>query len=120
MSRQDFKDLWHETIGSDKDVSTEIACTYKSKSYHTVINCEVSKDELQSILAWLCFTKDNKLTMWFLLQMIRITYTLWIGFKGKKKPPKIVYRWGKQDRQIAKFLENRNFVLDFFGFNREN
>ena len=32
---------------------------YKSKSYHTVFNGEVSKDELQGILAWLClFTKD--------------------------------------------------------------
>jgi hypothetical protein len=103
------------------DVFTEIAYTYKSKSYHTVFNGEVSKDELQSILAWLClFTKDNKVTTWFLLQLIKGTYTLRIGFKGKKKPPKIVYRWGNQDRQIAKFLENRNFILDFLDSNSES
>jgi hypothetical protein len=98
------------------DVFTEIAYTYKSKSYHTVFNGEVSEDELQSILAWLClFTKDWKLITWFLLQLIKGTYSLRIGFKGNKKPPKIVYRWGNQDGQIAKFLENRNFILDFLG-----
>jgi hypothetical protein len=96
------------------DTFTEIAYSYKSPSYHTVFNGEVSKDELQSILAWLClFTKDNGLITWFLLQLIKGTYTLRIGFKGRKKPPKIVYRWGNQDKQIAKFLENRNFILDF-------
>jgi hypothetical protein len=45
--------------------------------------------------------------------LIKGTYTLRIGFKGKKKPPKIVYRYGNQDKQIAKFLENRDFILDF-------
>jgi len=103
------------------DVFTEIAYSYKSKSYHTVFNGEVSEDELQSILAWLClFTKDNKLITWFLLQLIKGTYSLRIGFKGRKKPPKIVYHMGNQDRQIAKFLENRNFILDFLESIREN
>jgi len=96
------------------DTFTEIAYKYKSRSYHSVFNGEVSKDELDSILAWLClFTKDNKLITWYLLQKIKATFTLRVGFKGKKKPPKIVYRWGNQDRQIAKFLENRKFILDF-------
>jgi hypothetical protein len=96
------------------DTFTEFAYTYKSKSYHTVFNGEVTKDELQSILAWLClFTKDNNLITWFLLQLIKGSYTLRIGFKGKKNPPRIVYRYGNQDKQIAKFLANRQFILDF-------
>lgn len=96
------------------DSFTDIAYTYKSKSYHTVFNGEVSKDELQSILAWLClFTKDQKLITWFLLQLIKGSYTLRIGFKGRKKPPEIVCRYGNQDRQIARFLANRQFILDF-------
>jgi hypothetical protein len=99
------------------DTFADIAYSYKSPSYHTVFNGVVSKDELESILAWLClFTKDNGLITWFLLQLIKGTYTLRIGFKGKKKPPKIVYRYPKdgrnQDKQIAKFLENRKFILD--------
>jgi len=47
------------------------------------------------------------------MQKIKRTYSLRIGFKGKKKPPKIIYRWGNQDGQIKKFLENRKFILDF-------
>jgi hypothetical protein len=67
----------------------KIAHSYKSKSYHTVFNGKVSKSELDAMLAWLClFTKDNKLITWFLLQMIKGTYTLRHGFKGRKKPPK--------------------------------
>jgi hypothetical protein len=103
------------------DDFTKIAYTYKSKSFHTVFNGKVTKDELDSILAWLClFTKDNGLITWFLLQLIKGTYTLRIGFKGKKRPPKIVYRYGNQDKQIKKFLENRNFILDFLDLTRKN
>jgi hypothetical protein len=92
----------------------KFAYEYITKSYHTVFNRPVSHLELNSILAWLCiFTKDNKLITWFLLQNIKGTYTLRLGFKGKKKPPKIVYRYGNQDKQIKKFLSNRAFVLNF-------
>ena len=103
------------------DTFTDIAYSYKSPSYHTVFKGAVSKDELDSILAWLClFTKDWNLIIWYLLQQTKKTHTLRIGFKGKKKPPKIVYRWGSQDRQIAKFLENRNFILEFLELNSES
>jgi hypothetical protein len=92
----------------------KFAYKYTTKSYHTVFNRPVSHLELNSILAWLClFTKDNKLITWYLLQNIKSTYTLRLGFKGKKKPPKIVYRYGNQDKQIAKYLSNRAFVLNF-------
>jgi hypothetical protein len=85
----------------------------------------LARAELESILAWLClFTKDNGLITWFLLQLIKGTYTLRIGFKGKKKPPKIVYRYPKdgrnQDKQIAKFLENRKFILEFLDSTKRN
>jgi hypothetical protein len=58
------------------------------------------------------------------LQLIKGTYTLRFGSKGKTKPPEIVYRYPKdgrnQDKQIAKFLENRNFILEFLESIREN
>jgi hypothetical protein len=93
---------------------TRIAYRYKTKSYHTVFNRPVSLNEMISILAWLClFTKDNKLVTWFLLQLIKDTFTLRVGFKKRKKPPRIVCRYGNQNRQIAKFLANREFILDF-------
>lgn len=71
---------------------------------------------MNRILAWLClFTKDNKLVTWFLLQMIKGTFTLRHGFKKSKSFPQIVYRFGNQNGQIAKFLANREFILDFLG-----
>ena len=49
------------------------------------------------------------------MQCIKGTSTARIsGKKGKRvKPvPKVVFRFGRQDRQIKKFLETRKFVLD--------
>jgi hypothetical protein len=69
--------------------------------------------ELNRILAWLCLRlKDENLTKWFFMQLQKGTYTLRIGFKERKKPPRIIYRFGNQDKQIRKFLENRKFILD--------
>lgn len=47
------------------------------------------------------------------LQMIKGMFTLRHGFKRGKKPPRIVYRYGNQDKQIARFLANRRFILNF-------
>ena len=96
------------------DVSNDVVYSYKLRSFHAVFNGVVSKDEINSILAWLCEkVKDWNLIKWFHMQLIKGTYTLRIGFKGKKRPPIIVKRYGNQDKQIRKFLENRNFILEF-------
>ena len=47
------------------------------------------------------------------MQLQKGTYTLRHGFKRDKRPPVIVYRRGKQDKQIKEFLENRDFTLRF-------
>ena len=87
---------------------------YKTKSYHVVFNRAVSTVELNRILAWLCLeVKKESLTKWFLMQLQKGTFTLRLGFKGNKKPPKIVYRCGNQDKQVAKFLANRRFIHSF-------
>jgi hypothetical protein len=93
---------------------TKVVFKYTARNYHTVFNREVSKDELDSYLAWLCLTvKDFKLIEWYLLQKTKQTYTLRCGFKNRKKPPRIAYRFGNQDKMIAEFLDNRKFILDF-------
>ena len=65
----------------------------------------------------------EELDNWLHMQDIKQTDSLRIGFKGKRKPPKIVYRYPKdgsnQDKQIAKFLENRNCILEFLELNSE-
>ena len=93
---------------------TEVVYRYKTGSFHTVFNRAVSWSSLISILAWLCLTvKDEILSKWFFMQLIKGTFTLRHGFKKRKGIPKIVYRFGNQDGQIAKFLANRKFILDF-------
>jgi len=92
----------------------KVVWKYKVKSYHIVFNEPVTYDKLVSMLAWLSMVvKDGKLTEWFLMQLIKGTFTLRHGFKGKTKPPKIIYRYGKQDKKIAEFLANRKFILGF-------
>jgi hypothetical protein len=95
---------------------TKVVYRFRQKNFHLVFNRKASYAELNRILAWLCLTlKDENLTRWFHLQMIKGTYTLRHGFKREKKPPRVVYCYGNQDKQIAKFLANREFVLGFLG-----
>jgi hypothetical protein len=49
----------------------------------------------------------------FLLQLIKGSYTLRVGCKRRKKPPREVYRFGNQDEMIAKDEDNRRFILNF-------
>jgi len=94
---------------------------YRTANYHIIFNRKVSAMENHSIIAWLCmYLKDENLTKWFLMQCIKQTTTLRIGFKGNKKPPKEVYRFGNQDKMIAEFLDNRQFILDFLNGENRN
>jgi len=99
---------------------------YRTKGFHIIWNRKVTPLECKSIQSWVYMhIKRNwntieELDNWLHMQDIKQTDSLRIGFKGKKKPPKIVYRWGNQDGQIAKFLENRKFILDFLDSTKKN
>ena len=99
----------------ETNIEEKVVFKYKTRSYHLVFNRKMKNTaELHSILAWLCLqTKDWDLIMWFLLQCIKQTVTLRTGFKGKTRPPKEVCRFGKQDKMIKKFEDNRQFILNF-------
>jgi hypothetical protein len=87
---------------------------HQTKSYHAVFNKPLTMVEINRILAWLCMhLRNENLTKWFFMQLQKGTYTLRIGFKGRKQPPKIIYCFGNQDKQIAKFLANSDFILGF-------
>ena len=55
-------------------------------------------------------TKHEGLKKWFLLQCRKKSSTLRVGPKGEKPSPRIVYREGKQDGQIAEFHEWRKYI----------
>jgi hypothetical protein len=44
------------------------------------------------------------------MQVIKESSTLRVGPKFRKPSPRIVYRFGKQDRQIREFLEMRKTI----------
>jgi hypothetical protein len=65
------------------------------------------------ILNWLALESGNEgLRRYATMQAIKRTSTLRIGFKGKKSPPRIVFRFGSQDHQIAIYLDVRRFILN--------
>jgi hypothetical protein len=104
----------HKIWNTETNIEEKVVYKYKTTNYHIVFNRKIkSVSELHSIIAWLCLqTKDWNLIMWFLLQCIKQTLTLRMGFKGKKKPPEIIYRYGKQDKMIKEFEDNQNFILE--------
>ena len=91
-----------------------VAYRYRQKNWHLVFNRQVTFRELCSILAWLSlYLKDQNFDKWLKLQLIKGTFTLRHGFKKGKNPPKIVFRYGHQDKMIKQFLANRKFILKF-------
>lgn len=64
-----------------------------------------------SIVAWTSLYSDSEsMRKWFLMQCIKNGSTLRVSPKGRKPSPRIVYRKGEQDCQIAEYLEWRNVV----------
>lgn len=80
-------------------------------NYHVVFNRKISWTENMSIVASIAIqTKHEGLKKWFLLQCRKKSSTLRVGPKGEKPSPRIVYREGKQDGQIAEFHEWRKYI----------
>ena len=79
--------------------------------YHVLFNRKVSWEENVEIMAWVCLlTKHQKLTGWFILQCIKKGSTLRISPKKHKLSPRVVCRYGKQDKEIKNFFAYRNLI----------
>jgi hypothetical protein len=76
--------------------------------YHVVYNKTVSLLENQNVVAWACLlTHKIELMQWFVMQIIKGSFTLRIGKKGDKPAPRIVFRYGKQDSEIENYMNIR-------------
>jgi hypothetical protein len=63
---------------------------------------------------WVALESGNEnLQRYVRMQCIKETSTVRISKKNKKHVPKVVFRYGAQDKQIKKFLETRKLLLDF-------
>ena len=86
------------------------------RHYHVVFDKPKQWSEVISIIAWIGIISKNKhVWKWVCMQSIKKYCTLRVGPKpdgeGLKPSPKIVYRYGSQDRQIKWFLTMRRRVL---------
>jgi hypothetical protein len=81
------------------------------KCYHVVFDREVSWKQNMRVVAWVALLSHNKsLAKWFLMQCIKGCSTLRVSHKREKLPPRIVYRYGKQDQNVKDFLRNRKII----------
>jgi hypothetical protein len=80
-------------------------------SYHVVFNRPVLWSENIRIVAWVSLLfRSEKMKTFFIMQCIKESSTLRVSTKGEKPSPRIVFRFGKQDKQIKEFLLSRREI----------
>ncbi len=80
--------------------------------YHIVFNAPVPWSKNLHVIAWIAQrVKNRSLNAYVIMQAIKESSTLRVGSKGDKRSPRVVFRFGKQDRQIKTFLEYRKLIL---------
>jgi len=84
-------------------------------NYHIIFCRRVSWRQNMHIVAWVALeSHTQELATWFIMQCIKESSTLRISPKGRKSSPKIVHRYGRQDRQIQSFLQYRKKIKKIF------
>ncbi|MGD0496697.1 MAG: hypothetical protein ABSB28_11795 [Candidatus Bathyarchaeia archaeon] len=86
----------------------------RKASYHVVFNSPVDWGRNVHVMNWVALESGNEnLRRYVRMQCIKETSTVRMSRKGKKPIPKIVFRYGLQDKMIKKYLGNRSFILNF-------
>ena len=82
-----------------------------TKCYHVVFNRAVCWSENMRIVAWVSLLSGNdKLKTYLIMQCIKESSTLRISNKGEKASPRIVFRFGKQDKQVKEYVSYRRRI----------
>jgi hypothetical protein len=108
-----FKDVKYWALRTMKWFNLEgfIILESSENHYHVVFNRKVSWSENMKIVAWVSLLSHNPmLEKWFIMQCIKEGSTLRISPKMDKPSPKIVFRHGKQDKQVREFLSYRRLI----------
>ena len=81
------------------------------KHYHMVFDRRVSWSKNMGIVGWVAVcSRNGKLEDWLAMQCIKESSTLRVAPKGDKPSPRIVFRYGKEDKLIKEFLSERRMV----------
>jgi hypothetical protein len=77
-----------------------------------VFNLPVTWETNIHVMCWVAVESQlGKLRDYVLMQGIKESSTLRVGSKGNRPPPKIIYRYGKQDKNIHSYLEKRKEIM---------
>lgn len=92
----------------------KIIYKYRKGSYLVVFDRPVRWETNVKVMNWVALESGNpNVQKYARMQCIKKTSTVRISNKGDKPSPKVVFRFGSQNRQIKKFLETRAFILSF-------
>lgn len=93
-----------------KNKKDKILFKYRIANYHVVFNRKVTWKQNVKIMNWIALESGIiGLQNYVRMQCIKGSSTL----RSFPKPPRIVCRYGNRDKMIAKFLENRECILNF-------
>ena len=82
-------------------------------NYLVIFNRVVNWNTNVKVMNWVGLESGNpNLKKYVTMQCIKKTSTVRISYKGDKKPPKVIFRFGNQDKQIKQFLETRKITLN--------
>jgi hypothetical protein len=83
------------------------------RNYHIVFDRPVSWSENMKVVAWVALLSQRReLQRWLMMQCIKMSSTLRVSNKRDKPSPRIVYREGLEENQIAGFLRYRRKIKD--------
>ena len=89
--------------------------------YHVVFDRKTSWTDNVRIMAWVSLMSHNRsLVKWFIMQCIKQGSTLRVSPKKEKPCPRIVFRSGSQNSQVAEFLKYRTVVKSIIERMQEN
>jgi hypothetical protein len=81
------------------------------RCYHVVFDRVVSWSENIRVVSWVSLLSHCQgLQKYCLMQCIKMNSTLRVSHKREKSSPRIVFRYGKQDRNVKDFLKYRRIV----------
>lgn len=76
-----------------------------------MFNRPVSWAKNMHIIGWIAQqSKSRRVSGYLIMQCIKESSTLRLGSKGDKPFPRIVYRFGRQDREINSYLKVRGTI----------
>lgn len=108
-----FESSRKEYVAKEKGKKGKVTYRYVERNYLVAFNRSVSWTKNIHIINWIALESGSvDLQKWVTMQCIKESSTLRFSPKIDKPSPKIVFRYGSQNRQIKELLETRKIILN--------